>query len=67
MIIKNKFAQMAILICMALIGFLVMRRVIHLNREGMPSVAHLQQVSNDVGRCSNSLPIRFATGVSGHN
>lgn len=48
MIIKNKFAQIAILICMALIGLLVMRRVIHLNREGKPSVAHLQQVSNDV-------------------
>ncbi|WP_155950976.1 hypothetical protein [Rhodanobacter sp. OR87] len=50
MIIRNKFAQIAILICIALIGFLVMARVTHLNKEGIPSVAYLKQVSKDVAQ-----------------
>lgn len=50
MVIRNKFGQIAILICIALIALLVMVRVIHLNKEGVPSVAYLKQVSNDVAQ-----------------
>jgi hypothetical protein len=46
MIITNKYAQVVILACMFLLGFLMMKRVTDLNREGAPTVARLRQISD---------------------